>query len=146
IEIPQVAGSEPSMFGKGLVSLVWKIPIAAEDICSARNDLADLMPIDALLLYDCARFNTNLHPGHGFSRAVWRRLVWQLHRKQRRSLSEPVADSDLPAERFKFPSQPGIERRAAGSEQPQVFTKTFVQRAKQELANSQAEPFSNTST
>ena len=116
IEITQVAGSEPSIFGKGLASLVWKIPIAAEDIWSARNDFADLMPIDALLLFDCARFNTNLYPGNGFSRAVWRRLVGQLHRKQRRSLGEPVADGNLPAERFKFPSQLGIERRAAGSE------------------------------
>src|SRR5207248_1491500 len=110
IEITQVAGSEPSIFGKDLASLVWKIPIAAEDIWSARNDFADLMRIDALLLFECARFNTNLHTGNGFSRAVWRRLVRQIHRKQRRSLGEPIADSDLPAERFKFPSQAGIER------------------------------------
>src|SRR5439155_18920916 len=116
IDVTQVASSEPFIFGKGLAGLVWKIPIAAEDIWSARNDLADLMPIDALLLFKCARFNTNLHPGNGFSRAVWRRLVRQLHRKQRRSLGQPVADGDLPAERFKFPGQPGIERRAAASE------------------------------
>src|SRR5205823_541130 len=130
IKVTQVAGSEPSIFGKGLASLVWKIAIAAEDIWSARNDFADLMPIDALLLFERARFNTKFDPGNGFSRAVWPRLVRQLHRKQRRSLGEPVADSDLPAERFKFPSQLGIERRAAGSKE-QVVTKTFVQRAKQ---------------
>ena len=56
IKVTQVAGSEPSIFGKGLISLVWKVAIAAEDIWSVRNDFADLMPIDALLLFECARF------------------------------------------------------------------------------------------
>ena len=145
IEITHVAGAEPSVVRKDLFRLVLEIPIASKNIRTARDNFADLMPVDALFFFECARIDPNLYVVKRFPDAVPPPFTRQIHREQRRGLGQTVADCDPPAERFEFRSQFGVERRAAGSEKPKVFAEIFVQRTKQKLPHGQAEPGSHKS-
>src|SRR5438309_12037909 len=97
------------------------------------------MPIDMLFFFERSGIDPNLHTRKWFSDAVSSRFPRQAQREQRRSFGEAITDGDLPAQRFELRRQLRLKRRTAGSEQPKVFAKTFVQRAKQQLAGSQVE-------
>src|SRR5437667_3460853 len=140
IKITPVSGAEPPVVSKDLFRLVLEIAVASKNIRTARQNFADLVPVDALFFFERFRIDANLHAGKRFSHAVSPRFPGQIQREQRRGLGEAVTDSDLPPQRFEFRSQLWVERRAAGSEQSKFITKTFVQRTKQKLANTEAEP------
>ena len=139
IKVTHVAGSKPSVIGENFGGLIWKIPIARKDIRPLRQDFAHLVTVNPLFFFESVRIDPNFYAGKWLSNAISSRLSRQVQREQRRCLSETIANGNLPAEGFEFRSQLWIECRVAGSKQPQLFAKTFVQRAKQELAGAQTE-------
>src|SRR5438034_3065875 len=141
IKVTHIASAKPFIIAESLFRFLLKIPVARKNICSARQNFADLVSVDVLFFFERFRIDPNLHAGKWFSHAVFSRFSRQAQREQRRTLGQAVTDGDLPAERFAFVSQFRIKCRAAGSEEPKLFTETFMQRAKQPFADAPAKPF-----